>query len=708
MTEQMKASFKHPAKHGTRDRPRLDHNHQSSVSGLFIVGDLADAPLIKVAFQQGHTVATHVASILGPKDPEIEHPVVIIGGGPAGIGAATALRDLGIDYLLFERDTPLSTIQNFPLGKLIFMEPEGIENPTNMRFQDGAKEALVDAWEQSLAEEGLKIIHPVEVLSATRNRHGFDIQTTDASGASQTVSSQTIILAAGKRGQYNTLGIPGDDLDHVHTALRDPAAHAGQDIVVVGGGDSAVETAVSLADAGARVVLCCRGDTLHRCKQRNRDHAHTRNEAGILDLHFRSTLTKITPTSVTIRDATGQQSELKADHVFPMIGTQVPLAFLERLGIRMHGDLSWKDGLWIGSFMSLVYGFYCLKSKQQLYPFGEADPLGFLHKALTADLGFRTVDASFWGTTIYAMVVLVFGLRAMTRYKSRTQRTRYLSLISFQWVFLFGIPELLAPLIIDRPWKAYVISVPWPLSTWSLVDAPGLAGGDTTTAVLWIAAGAFSSFVMIPLYVRKHGERFCSYLCGCGGLAETLGDFWRHLAPRGRSAKNAEVFGRIIFLLAIPVTLLTLNDAWGFFAQDALYSTQAFASHWYGLMVDFWLASIIGVALYPYLGNRVWCRFFCPLRAYMEVLSRRFSRVSIQSSDRCIGCGECTDYCQMGIPVQTFAQKQVPLSNINSSCIQCGICIEVCPMDVLSIGETSSAITVELSPLSIPRASWEV
>jgi len=302
----------------------------------------------------------------------------------------------------------------------------------------------------------------------------------------------------------------------------------------------------------------------------------------------------------------------------------------------------------------------------------------------------------------------VFGLRAMTRYKSRTQRTRYLSLISFQWVFLFGIPELLAPLIIDRPWKAYVISVPWPLSTWSLVDAPGLAGGDTTTAVLWIAAGAFSSFVMIPLYVRKHGERFCSYLCGCGGLAETLGDFWRHLAPRGRSAKNAEVFGRIIFLLAIPVTLLTLNDAWGFFAQDALYSTQAFASHWYGLMVDFWLASIIGVALYPYLGNRVWCRFFCPLRAYMEVLSRRFSRVSIQSSDRCIGCGECTDYCQMGIPVQTFAQKQVPLSNINSSCIQCGICIEVCPMDVLSIGETSSAITVELSPLSIPRASWEV
>ncbi|MBW2736971.1 MAG: 4Fe-4S dicluster domain-containing protein, partial [Deltaproteobacteria bacterium] len=133
--------------------------------------------------------------------------------------------------------------------------------------------------------------------------------------------------------------------------------------------------------------------------------------------------------------------------------------------------------------------------------------------------------------------------------------------------------------------------------------------------------------------------------------------------------------------------LLILNDAWGFFAKDALYSTKAFATQWYSLMVDFWLASVLGVALYPYLGNRVWCRFFCPLRAYMELLARRFARITIKPSSHCIGCGECTRFCQMGIQVQKFAQQGRDMDNSNSSCIQCGICIQVCPMDVLSVGE---------------------
>jgi polyferredoxin len=189
----------------------------------------------------------------------------------------------------------------------------------------------------------------------------------------------------------------------------------------------------------------------------------------------------------------------------------------------------------------------------------------------------------------------------------------------------------------------------------------------------------------MPLFVWRHNEKFCSYLCGCGGLAETVGDFWRHLAPRGSTAVKAEWGGRIVFLLAIPVTLLIINDAWGFFAKDALYDVKTFAEHWYGLMVDFWLASVIGVAFYPYLGNRVWCRFFCPLRAYMEMLSKYIGRLAIHANDKCIGCGECTRFCQMGIQVQQFAQKKQAFDNSISACIQCGICVEVCPMDVLEL-----------------------
>lgn len=237
-----------------------------------------------------------------------------------------------------------------------------------------------------------------------------------------------------------------------------------------------------------------------------------------------------------------------------------------------------------------------------------------------------------------------------------------------------------------------------PLSIWSVVDAPGWGAGDALTAWLWVGLGAFSSFVLIPLFVRFHGERFCSYLCGCGGLAETLGDMWRHLAPRGSTAQKLEIPGRIILLLAIPVTLMILNDAWGFIQNEALTNTQRFATQWYGLMVDFWLASVVGVAFYPYLGNRVWCRFFCPLRAYMEKLAGWFSKISLNANDKCIGCGECTRYCQMGIPVQKYAQKKMQIHNGNSACIQCGICVQVCPMEVLSIGERDYS-------LKLPRLS---
>jgi NosR/NirI family nitrous oxide reductase transcriptional regulator len=707
MTRLKKIAAQFSSKVGVRDLPRLDTQHQSNVPGLYIVGDLADAPIIKLALKQGFDVAQGVASHLSSVAHSIDHDVLIIGAGPAGVGAAIALRDAGVSYMIYERDRPFSTIDHFPLGKMIYMEPKGIHNPTDFDVQDSTKEDLVEQWAASLDSEDLNIQSSVEVFSATRAPHGFDVEVRSPDGTPTIVRTQKIILAAGKRGQFRTLGIPGEDQPHVHYSLKDPNAHAGQAIVVIGGGDSAIETAVSLADGGASVTLSYRGDSFHRCKQRNQEKINDRSERGLVDVHRNSRVTEVRANTVVLQLGDDPPTEINADQVYPMLGTEMPLAFLKRLGVRMRGDLRAVDAAWIGSFMTFVYGFYCLKSKQQLYPFGADDPLGFLHDAMKMDLGFREVDASFWGTCAYALLVLVFGLRAYFRYPSPVQQRRYLSLISYQWVFLFGVPELLAPMLIDRPWKVYAVAVPWPLSIWSMIDAPSWADGDTLSAVLWIAAGAATTFVAIPLYVRRNGERFCSYLCGCGGLAETLGDTWRHLAPRGRTAKNAEVFGRLIFLLAIPVTLLILNDAWAFFAKDALYSTKVFAQHWYGLMVDFWLASIVGVALYPYLGNRVWCRFFCPLRAYMEEIARRISRIAIVADDKCIGCGECTRYCQMGIPVQDFAQKQVTLDNTNSACIQCGICIEVCPLEVLSISDKGREVVLNLPKLMPPMASWE-
>lgn len=724
ITDIIPVELEFSSKLGVRELPRIDAHHQSNVPGLYIVGDLADAPIIKVALKQGHDVARHLTGELGPPSTEEDLlDVLIIGAGPAGIGAALACAESGHRYVILEREKPFATIQNFPKAKLIFSEPREFENPGNFWFEDATKEELVDRWEAALEERRLCIQQPEEVLDVQREGGHFRVQARvgaggllsqhaggdPAEGAKNSYRARRVILAGGKRGQVNKLGVPGEELDHVHHSLKDPDHFAGRRVVVVGGGDSAVEAACDIAEAGGEVLVSYRRDAFSRAKVRNRERIEAMAAGGRLEVAYGSQVTSITSEGVHLRrEGEPAPEELPADEVLVLIGTKLPLPFLRRLGIKMQGDMDLLRAAWILSFAFLTYAFYCLKAKRELFPFGEGDPLHFLHDALQADLGFRTVDAGFWGTCIYALLIGVFGIRAYRKYPSVVQKRRYLSLIAFQWTFLFGIPELLAPLVIERPWKLYALSVPWPLSIWSVIDAPSWAGGDTLTAVLWIGVGLVSAFVLIPLYVRRNGERFCSYMCGCGGLAETLGDFWRHLAPRGRTARQAEWFGRAIFLLAIPVTLLILNDAWGFVQSDALYDTKEFAQQWYGLMVDFWLASVVGVALYPYLGNRVWCRFFCPLRAWMEVLARRFSKITIHADEKCIGCGECTRYCQMGIDVQSFAQRQELLHNGNSACIQCGICIQVCPMEVLSI-ERDRPVGVDLrgSFLGPPKARWE-
>lgn len=235
MTRLTEIAAQFSSKNGVRDLPRLDPHHQSNVPGLYIVGDLADAPIIKLALKQGFEVAQDVASHLNSAASPVDHDVLIIGAGPAGVGAAIALRNAGVSYMIYERERPFSTIDHFPLGKMIYMEPKGIHNPTDFDVQDSTKEDLVQQWAASLSSEDLNIRSPMEVFSATRAPHGFDVEVRSPDGTPTIVRTQKIILAAGKRGQFRTLGVPGEEQAHVHYALKDPKAHAGQAIVVIGG-----------------------------------------------------------------------------------------------------------------------------------------------------------------------------------------------------------------------------------------------------------------------------------------------------------------------------------------------------------------------------------------------------------------------------------------------------------------------------------------
>lgn len=709
-------------------RPKINQYHESSTKGMYIIGDLVNAPAIKLAFWQGYQLGKHLLETLEPSSQTDVYDVCVVGAGPAGIGVALALQGSTLRFLILEKERPFFSIEKFPVGKWIYAEPTDMELPKEFWFKDAPKEELIQRWTKILEEASFPIRFPFNVDSIEKKDTLFQI-----SNQKTTLSSQRVILAIGKRSSPRKLGISGEDSPLVQYHLQDPADHVGKKILVIGGGDSAVEAALALSAVSESVTLCYRGSEIIRPSIKNKERLNRAISENKLSIRLNAN-----PTRIDDRTVSFLEEAEEFDVIFIHIGSEISKTLASKFNIRLEDQTSKKYGLFLLAFALFTYAFYIIKSglktvstdtqelllaKRQLFPFDLGSYFSELPSLLQVDLGFRTVDGSFWGTLIYSMLITGFGCRAILKYKSKVQTKRYLSLIFFQLIFLFGIPELIAPLLIsisehgfwyqffggDRAWKFYALSVPWPLNIWGLIDAPSWTQtGSSSVVYSWLTASALVSFVAIPLYVRKNGLKFCSYMCGCGGLAETLGDLFRELAPRGPLAKKLEASGRWIFLLAIPVTLLILFDAWNLLSLGVLKDAKVFAEHWYTLMVDFWLASVIGVAFYPILGNRIWCRYFCPLRAYMEVLSRRFSKIAIKSTNACIQCGECTRYCQMGIQVEKFASRQELLHNDNSSCIQCGICIEVCPINVLSIGERDEPVQLNWDVMmNPPKASWE-
>jgi polyferredoxin len=245
--------------------------------------------------------------------------------------------------------------------------------------------------------------------------------------------------------------------------------------------------------------------------------------------------------------------------------------------------------------------------------------------------------------------------------------------VKYQWV---GARLAHDPVFAGQAWRAYGLVYAWPLFFYTFFGNPH---------EVWVVWGLLLAFVIIPVLVLFHGKRYCSWICGCGGLAETLGDRWRHLAPKGKTSVRWEFMNGIVLAAAAVVTVLVLaRDTFHIFAKPSVVGLE-----YYHLFADVWLVGIIPVTLYPFFGGKVWCRYWCPLAKLMQIFSAAFtrfraSRFSIYSNEKCIACLECTRNCQVGIDVMSYALKQEPITNANSSCIGCGICVTVCPMGVLS------------------------
>ncbi|MBC7893186.1 MAG: 4Fe-4S binding protein [Sphingobacteriaceae bacterium] len=285
---------------------------------------------------------------------------------------------------------------------------------------------------------------------------------------------------------------------------------------------------------------------------------------------------------------------------------------------------------------------------------------------------------------LYTFAILVMGIRMLIKYRhSPYQRLRTASVMFFQTSFAFLIPELLA--ILNQPYQD--LKNIWPLDYSFFFDYKineKIQAGSF--GVFMLGWGIFLTVVGVPLMTYFFGKRwYCSWVCGCGGLAETLGDPYRQLSDKSTKAWKIErylIHGVLVFAVVMTAAVLYSYFSgnpklFGFLDSYTLRSS-------YGFYIGAIFSGVVGTGFYPLMGNRVWCRFGCPLAAYLGLVQRYQSRFRITTNGgQCISCGNCSTYCEQGIDVRAYAQRGQDI--VRSSCVGCGICSAVCPRGVLNL-----------------------
>lgn len=714
--------------------PEISDTYETNLPNVFVIGDLTGVPLLKMATESGVQVWKYI-----PKLENDRLDVVIIGGGPAGVSCALEAKRLGKKYLVLESNLPFQTIQSYPNQKPIFAEPKGFESSSAVRIVDTTKENLLAELNQILKKNPINLETNQRVIQIKKDSIGYVLETESGSK----FHTNSVVIAMGKSGDPKTLGIKGETSEHVFYRLIDPKETMGKSIVIVGGGDTALESAILCSSYAKEITIIHRGEEFNKAKSENKNLIHDLETKGKIKIRFQSELTEITSSTVFVKNKQSA-SKLNADSVYILIGTLPPIGFFKKIGIKLQNEKNALD--WIGltvlvsfattayfgkasfygpfwfsllasvsailSVISFVlYGLLLWKqgeSKFDLWKIGKRIYfiLAFLYFLsvyfISTYAGFHLFNKypSFHYTFLYSLTILIFGIRRIFVRKTEYIFYQTLSLIGIQVFFLFLLPEIILPKLgelgylgnsdgflrtqvfpNDAYWKAYGFILAWPLSMGVLYD-----GGLTT---FWLLYGISFSFILIPLLVYFYGKgAYCGWICSCGGLAETLGDEYRQKMPHTRAAYNWEHTGQYILLVAAILTILKLVGVFGKSILPSLVIGEFVADSikWiYDIVVDIGLAGVVGVGLYFFYSGRVWCRMFCPLASLMHIYAR-FSQFRIFSDKKkCISCNICTKNCHQGIDVMSYASRGIPMDSVQ--CVRCSACVSLCPTDVLQFGK---------------------
>jgi NosR/NirI family transcriptional regulator, nitrous oxide reductase regulator len=470
--------------------PASGEDGATNIPGVRIVGDLTGIPLLKFSADSGARAVQAVVAEPGFRAGAGSADVLdiaIVGGGVSGYAAAKEAQKAGLSFRLFEAQEPFSTVANFPKGKPIFTYPTGMTPAGEIQFAATVKEALLDELKAQTVG-----IEPVALRIEKIRRQGGLLE---LSAGDQVFRAQRVIVAIGRSGNFRKLGVPGEDLDKVYNRLHDPKDYAGKHVLVVGGGDSALETAIALTCCGAHVTLSYRKKEFARPKPDNVDKinmlvANPAAETGVdmptservttsaqswmrgdqpagsLRLMLGSALGKIEADRVHLVDAGGQAVSLPNDVVFAMTGREPPLDFFRRSGLAIAGEWSW--AVWAGMIFSLVFCIWLFHWKKYGFTIGGklwpelsvtwlnpatwtqaiADVFGMVASD-RASLLFTTLDSArqpgFYYALAYCVLVLIFGWRRIRRRKTPYVTRQTIVLVAIQCILLFIIPQLLLP-----------------------------------------------------------------------------------------------------------------------------------------------------------------------------------------------------------------------------------------------------------------------